>query len=97
MFFDRKAQIVGSDGLPIPDGATFFDCWIEEIPGGTTTARGESYDADGAIEVAAAPHLVRVPNRKLVIDGVKWAVVGAVEHEVLPHVQLTLAELRPAG
>lgn len=97
MFFDRTAQIVGSDGQPIPDADTAFDCWIEEIPGGEETSRGERYDADGIVEQAAAPHLVRQPNRKLVIDGVRYSVVSAVHHDVLPHVQVTLADLRPAG
>lgn len=97
MFFDRTAQIIDSAGEPVPDADTTFDCAISEIPGGSETARGESYDADAVIEAAAAPYLVRIPNRRLLIDGVRYSVISAVAHDVVPHVEATIAELRPAG
>lgn len=97
MFFDREAQITEGDGEQIPDDDTTFMCAVSRVPGGQETARGQAYDAEGVVEEAAAEYLVSIPNRRLVVDGVRYSVVDAVHHEVLPHVQVALSELRPAG
>jgi hypothetical protein len=98
MFFDKSAQIIdGSAGEPVPDDGVTFACAIWEEVGGEETPRGERYDATGEIEEAAAPYLVREANRKLLVDGVTYTVVSAIKHDFVPHVEVLLAELRPAG
>jgi hypothetical protein len=97
VFYDRKAQIQDSGGDILPDDDALFDCAIDEIPGGSETARGERYDADFVMDIDAAPYIVRQPNRKIVVGGVRYAVVSAVAHDVVPHVEGTIAELRPGG
>lgn len=98
MFFDRDCAIIDiPTGDQLPDEDTTFRCAIWPAGSNSTTSRGEAYDFSAQVEVDAADHLVRGANRKLVIDGETYSVVGADLHRYVPHVACRLLELRPGG
>lgn len=92
--FDQEAEIRSS-----PDGTLLWQagCRIWPADGASAAESGERYDATGEFEPESADYLVRQGNRQVICEGVTYKVVSAVEHEFLPHVSVTLMELRPGG
>lgn len=70
---------------------------VEVVNSASETARGERYDANGELEPDAAELVVGFANRQIVCEGTRYKVVSAVSRSYVPHVEVSLLELRPGG
>lgn len=92
--YDQEVEVRSNpDGEPL---AT-VQGQIRPLLGSFETDRGERYDYEGELEPAAAEYVVGTANRQLVVDDEIYKVVAAVEWTFLPHVQVSLLQLRPGG
>ncbi len=95
--FDRVAAVVEQGGDPVA-GAEAIAVACRSMRSPRETNRGEVYDWTGEAEAKAAPFLVDAVNRSLVLDdGLTLKLVGAVAHDFLPHVELTLRQMKQGG
>jgi hypothetical protein len=65
--------------------------------GKRTTRTGAAYDWTGQAQLADQAELVGKANRTLLIDGTRYKLIEALPMTILPHVELRLLEVRPAG
>lgn len=83
----------GGDGV---EDADEIPCTVWPAGGGNSNT-GRNYDHVGEAHLDYADALV-VSNRKLVVGGVTYAIVGAVPQPmVIPHVALRLRATRAGG
>lgn len=90
----QTADVLAQGGTVVKFGIA-VSIWPAGDP--VTAATAESYEFTGEAELDAADALVGQGNRSLRVDGRRYKVLAAHRHEFLPHVELRLREMRPAG
>lgn len=92
--FDTTVTVLDSNRAVVAEDVAAA---VRQLGSPRRTGTGQSYDWTGELEAAAAPYLVGKANVRLAHQGRQLAVLSAVEHEFLPHVEITASEVRPGG
>lgn len=90
--FISTADLCDMDGTPV----SMVPCSIWPSDRATTEAAGRSFDHEGEAPLGHLAEL-KVANRYLLLDGIKYRVVTAIAHPYLPHVALTLRNVTATG
>jgi hypothetical protein len=90
--FLDSADLCDMDGTPV----SIVPCAIWPSDRAATEPGGRTFDHEGEAPLAHLAEL-KVANRYLLLNGIRYRVVTAIAHPYLPHVALTLRESVPTG
>lgn len=72
-------------------------CSVWKLKSARQTSRGEFYEWTGQAHVSGAAAIIDKANRVLTVDGRRLRILDATKHDFIPHIELSLGEMRAAG